>query len=159
MADQSFYLFKNSSNYALALWFQETSCKKRDVNSFFNSQVSKHYKNGVAYSEPEPRLRFVNRKQWLSQFDQIPTGICDSNLRELRLTVETKVKRQNPSIVKVQYNNVYKVFTRAFTVYLGSCVWPALFVNTTMKIKKCITKCTPMIDGEKRKSSCPTEVQ
>ena len=47
-ANQPFYLFKNSGDYALALWFQEIGCTKRDIDSFFNSRVSNHYKKGVA---------------------------------------------------------------------------------------------------------------
>ena len=105
-ADQPFYLFKNSGDYALALWFQEIGCTKGEVNSFFNSRVSDHYMKGVAKRKPEPGLSFANGEQWLGQLDRIPTGICDDNWQELRLTVETEVEEQEPSTVKLQYSDV-----------------------------------------------------
>ena len=61
---------------------------------------------GVAKRKPELGLSFANGEQWLGQLDRIPTGVCDNNWRELRLTVEIEVKRQEPSTVKLWYSNV-----------------------------------------------------
>ncbi|MCJ1470390.1 hypothetical protein MMC07_009035 [Pseudocyphellaria aurata] len=102
-----YYPFNNLANYALALWFQDTGCTKGDVNNFFKNELLEPFHIGLKRPPPfHLGLSFKNGEEWLSQLDQIPTGVCNNDWRELELTVETEMEEQVPSIVIVQYGNV-----------------------------------------------------
>ncbi|MCJ1470748.1 hypothetical protein MMC07_009395 [Pseudocyphellaria aurata] len=94
-----YYPFNNSSDYALALWFQDTGCTKGDVNNFFKNKLLEPFHIGLERPPPfRLGLSFKN--------DRIPTGVCNDDWRELELTVETELEGQVPSMVIVQYRNV-----------------------------------------------------
>ena len=44
-----YYPFNNSADYALALWFQNIGCTKRDVDSFFKAKLLKPFRIGLQF--------------------------------------------------------------------------------------------------------------
>jgi hypothetical protein len=93
---QSFFSFHDEKNYALILWFHESTCTKKNIDRFFENErlISLH-----------KELNFHNVDQWLKQFDQISHDSKKSRWANQNLDILSKCENESMTNVNFNYQN------------------------------------------------------
>jgi hypothetical protein len=104
-----FFLFNNSIDYDLTLWFQKINCTKSDVTSFFKNERLESFR--IDFEQLKffrTNLSFKNEEEWLRQLNRITTRVNDDDWREQELIVKIEINEDFNMNMIVQYKDVNK---------------------------------------------------